>query len=209
MKLLSIVVLTCVTTTYVVSQDNPYKNIVNEITVSLNKTILNSEGEIGKVGTGIGVYHVFNDSGWIQPTVGLEYNYTSQFNAHMIENHFSYSSDMTYHLHYFSMPLVCRFSFGKKYKLFIDPGIFLDNDIRASRRKGYLYDPFEVVLKKVNQSVSLNRIFGLQGGVGFCFPTGKQNLIVKYDVKLPLGDSAEYRESLWNFYWRVSVGIHF
>lgn len=200
--------LFCFTTVSSLAQQNAYKNIVNELSASLNQSIVNRAGDYGKYGAGIGVYHVFNDSGWIQPLVGLEYNYSSQFNAYATESHFTYAQDMTYQLHYFSIPLVCRFILGKKYKLFFDPGVYLDNDIKV-RRTGFLYNNFELNSKKVNENVSANRVFGFQIGLGTGITFRKKTLFVKCDIKFPFGESAGNYESINNFYWRISLGIHF
>lgn len=185
----------------------------NEVSISVNRTVLANDNTTDLFGCGIGLTRVvFNRRGFFLVS-GLEYNFTRQLKDRTYEGHFARAEDVTYSLHFLTIPLTLRYELGRRVRFFLETGGFLDLMLHSSRSGtwcSYLpvsgapltFDrrPFEQ-----NAGVS-NPNYGFLAGLGIRIPVEQKGyLVVKSDYRLGFNELST-DEDIHNCYVRFSVG---
>lgn len=188
---------------------------INEFQISLNRTNFPDKNTEGRYGFGFGAYHSFLPDKKTNLVFGLEFNRTSQFKKVMPEGPFSHTTDLTYNLNCFSIPVGLRFNFGSKIKFFIETGGFADIVI-SSKRTGTMHTrfPFEnngifyiYSDSKIDEEVVLSNFVGISVGLGLRIPISRFELILKPDYKFVLNKSYPYPYDILNNCFRINVGV--
>ncbi len=212
----SIFILSLLSITHVFGQKQADSSIFfNEFCVSANYTNLSDDNTVNGFGFGLGAYRSFFTEKMVDLTIGLEFNHTSQTKKSMYEGHFTSSTNVTYNLNNISIPLAIRITVGKNIKTFIDPGIFIDANVYANR-KGIMHaytfnqnnqpELQEFSFKeKVTGIDDLN--YGPSLGIGLKIPCNHHELIIRTDYKMGLNKLYDYHNSIYNEYFRLSIGV--
>jgi len=186
----------------------------NEFTVSINRTAINDNNTENRSGFGAGIYHSSSDRKKVNFVFGFEYNRTSQFKEGMPESRWAHSSNVTLYINTISVPLSARVNFGKATKAFVEAGFYLEFNGKA-KKEGTMsgFSPnedltgiieYEYDYSKKSDIKTLN--FGPSLGVGLKIPLGKHKIIVKADYKYGVKNLSQYRSTILNRYFRLSMG---
>jgi len=185
----------------------------DEASISFNRTILQDENTENRNGFGLGVYHSFFAKKTVNLTFGLEYNRTNQFKGYMYEGHYAHATDLTYHLNMASFPVGVRFNIGYYFKVFIEAGAYADMMIKSTRKgimHTYLPDENNQIVYKdypIDEKADLSSVIGVYTGLGVRIPFSAFELVIKSDYRYGLNDLYSYMDSIYNTYWRISLGI--
>jgi len=183
-----------------------------EITISINQTTVGFKYD--KPGFGIGAYNAFFNQKRCNLLVGLEFNWNGQFRK---EKGKGYEYRYVDTKNYFSIPIYFRVNFGKKYKFFIEPGIFFD-PVVFGRVKSYHKESTSGTNYKSNEVKLYNPDFGISGGVGMRIPIKQYEILLKCDYRYGLRKIFDFSTtnkyfnqfptiSLYNQYFRFTVGF--
>lgn len=185
----------------------------DEFQISLNRTNLQNNNTEDRYGFGFGAYHSFMPNKRINLVFGLEYNRTSQFKKSMYEGHYAHTTDLTYNLNCFSVPIGFRFNIGSKTKLFLETGGFADLVIN-SNRTGTMHtnlpdenNQIKYTETEIDEKAKLSSSIGLYMGIGVWIPISKFELIVKPDYKFAMNKLYSYQDDIFNRYFRINVGL--
>lgn len=168
-------------------ESNKTTSIINEIDISINRSMLRGENFKNKIGAGVGIYHIHFERKRINMIVGVEYNWSGiMIKTIMDGSHYSFKENVNYNLHKFSFPIGIQTNIGEKIRFIFQLGGFLDVPF-LSYARGFetLYYPipedkpklFET--KRVMKGVDL----GVYGGMGVLIPISKHNVIIKLIYK--------------------------
>jgi len=174
---------------------------------------MKDENTENRNGFGLGVYHSFFSKSMVNLTFGLEYNRTNQFKKYMYEGHYAHTSDITYNLNMVSFPVVVRLNVGNNIKILVEGGAYADVMIKSTR-KGVLHTYFpdennQIVYedKPIDEKADLSSAIGAYTGLGVRIPVSSFEVIIKGDYKFGLQELYSYKDSIYNTYWRISIGI--
>lgn len=199
-------------TTYSYSQKktNPY--FFNELSFSVNRTMVDNGNYTGKIGFGVGLYSTWLDSTWINLVTGISYNNTNQFQKDVFSgSKFTTIKDVDYSLHSFSVPFITRFNIGKKTKLFFETGIFAEINVFGILNGTFYYYPppftqaSEIRRKESFSPSTFNS--GFIGGIGTSIPINKIRILIKADYQFGIFSVEAIENGLLNRYVRFSVGL--
>jgi hypothetical protein len=192
---------------------------LDEVTVSGNRTFMQSDYREGRYGFGAGIYHAFLKEHRLNILLGLEYNRTGQFFDYIYNGRFSHHEDVTYHFNNLAVPLGLRVSLGRKTKFFIEGGGYADIPLytKAQGRYYYSYPVFnEDTVYMVSGQGEFNEksesasSVGIYFGGGVIIPSSKVSWIIKSDYKYGLtailNDGYLSSDSR---YLRLMVGVRF
>lgn len=114
--------------------------LIDDIRFSLNLSSSES-GDIGnQLGFGIGVYHTFSPEKKFNTILGVEFNRNNQVISYMHEEDNSYATDVKFHTSALSLLAVSRYSIGRRTKVFVEAGVFLEY-VRSLGRSGTMHSP--------------------------------------------------------------------
>ncbi|MBE9468090.1 MAG: hypothetical protein IMY72_07190 [Bacteroidetes bacterium] len=189
-------------------------NEFDEFNVSINKTNLEDNNTNDGFDFGIGAYHTFLSDKNVNILFGFEFNRTKQFKEYMYEGHFANSSDLTYFINSISIPVTARFNMGRHVKIFCETGAFLDIHPGA-RRKGIMHtylpnDNNQVEYKEFefDERANISSInYGISIGIGINVPVSKFNLIIKPEYKFGIKTLYDYKDQIFNRYFRIIIGL--
>lgn len=196
------------------TQVNSNKYFFNEFSVSINRTELMNNNTENRFGFGIGAYRSFMPEKLISIIFGFEFNRTNQFKKSLYESHFANSMDITYHLNSLSIPLNSRINFGRRIKLFIETGIFLDLYI-SKIRDGVMYTyeinkqnqiEYKVFNFKGDANI-LNFNYGPSIGMGLMIPLSKYKINLLVEYKSGLRTLYDYRDHIKNKYLQLKLNF--
>ena len=203
-------ILILINGTYGKDSNDPF---FNEFQFSVNRTTLRNENTQDRYGFGFGVYHSFMSKKMVNIIFGIEYNRTSQFKKYMYEGHFAHSTDVTYNLNCFSIPLGLRLNIGSKTKVFIETGGFADIVIYSHKSGTYhSYQPGEnnninYFEKKIEGNAGLSNSVGVYIGLGVRIPISRFELIIKPEYKYGIYKLYSYQDVILNRYFRINIGL--
>ena len=185
--------------------------IFNEFCLSINTTYLADGNTENRYGFGIAAYHTFFAHEIMNVISGIEYNRTSLFKKNIREDHLSRSTNLTYYLNDISIPIELRVNFGKKIKIFIESGLFLDCNIGA-KRKGtkHTYYPYQGDnIENKTFNIGIRRFnYGPVYGIGVKIPVRKFELVIKTDYKIGWEVLYDYEaDQIINRYIRIMIGL--
>lgn len=186
----------------------------NELSVSINRTVLKDNNTNDGFCFGIATYHNFLSEKRANLILGIEYNRTSQFKKIIYESHFSNSSDLKYFINSLSIPFNLRVIFGNKVKFFLGTGIFVDLNIGA-KRNGTMHtylpnqnNQIEYKEFEFEEKVRISAVnYGFSIGVGIHVPISKFRLIINPEYKYGVNELYDGRNELFNKYIRIMLGI--
>jgi len=211
MRILFVLAILFFSLNSVFSQKKSNPLFFNEITLSVNRTMIDNSNSEGKFGFGAGLYRTWMDSSWFNLVTGISYNKTSQFrNSAFIGSHFSSVSDITFNIHSVSIPVLLRFNVGQKTKLFFEIGQFLEFDIAGNSHATYTTQlPYSASTTiTIKEKLSLTPINGgFIGGIGTNIPIGKIRLLIKADYQFAFAGHHFGEETILNRYVRLSIGL--
>jgi hypothetical protein len=192
---------------------------LDEITVSGNYTLKGNYDSEGRFGFGAGIYHIFLKDHMFNVLLGIEYNRTTQFFSYLTVSGWDWYEDATFHFNYLSFPLEARIKFGRKAKLFLEGGGYLDFPLYSHVEGTYHYrviimdttdipDPGFV---KIDEKYESYASAGVILGAGIIIPFSHINLIVKSDYKFGHSyfDFYDGDDRWTSQYIRLSAGIRF
>jgi hypothetical protein len=192
--------------------------IINEYSVSVNRTVVCNYKTRDRVGFGIGIYHTFIPKKRINVTMGLEFNRTSQFIKYEYRGHYANATNITYNLNSLSFPVEVRYNIGNKIRWFFAAGVFFDVTVGGdSRGTITVYSPLDsmsTITSKDFKSKQTNGgilDIGLSCGTGLKIPIYKHELIIKPDFKYGLRSFGNnYDEPLISSrYIRLMIGFRY
>ncbi len=189
--------------------------LFNEFSISVNRTDLGKYSSNNKTGFGFSTLFTARSAKRINILFGIEYNNTKYYANLIGISHFSYVSDATYSINTLSIPFFLRTNFGKKIKLFVELGGFLDfNLFCSSRGVEHTYYPNnnnQIKYSERNYYAVSSSVtgfnFGPSLGVGINIPISKYSFILKTDYKLGIRELFIERTSLYNQYIRLIIGV--
>lgn len=193
-----------------VSGQSAQKYFFNEVSASLNRTLVEDDNTQDRFGMGLGIYHSILPAKGVLIKFGIEYNRTSQFKKFMSGGHYYHSKDVTYSMNNLSIPVTAGIIFGKNTKFFIEPGFFVDLNMGTSMR-GIMYtflprqNPTENKFNKKADFANLN--LGPSFGLGFKVPISKYELTLKTEYKLGMRVLNSAYEQITNRYFRMMIGL--
>lgn len=89
--------------------------LIHDIAYSINMTNIDDDNTDKALGPGIGVYHFFFLDKNFDLRTGLEFNATHQKKKLLYNGHSGGYSDLSIFFHSISIPLLGRYTMGKKY----------------------------------------------------------------------------------------------
>ena len=197
----------------VFGQQDDLSDIVNEIDVSVNRTLSTRHSEYSEqFGFGVGAKHIFMKSKKLNLVTGMEYNLNRFQIDHLYDGHWSYLTDVRHTLHNLSIPLYVRWNFGKKINFFVEAGGFIDLIIDG-KRSGTRHTASsnltgEAVSDFEDEGAVYSTIsYGASMGFGVSFPLEGCRIFIKPDCKLGLVDLNYYPPSVINSSLRINLGI--
>ena len=182
---------------------------LNEFSLSLNRTTVSDENTQDRFGFGVGIYYAFFNQKRCNLVTGLEYNRNVQYKKHMYGGRFKSYSNITCVMDYIGLPVYFRVNMGQKLKFFVETGAFFDF-IAMGKIKGEYETYLPYTNKRTgtfNHSESWMVNFGVSGGVGLRIPIQKYEILLKGDYKWGMRDIYGYHDSIYNRYWRFTVGF--
>lgn len=193
-----------------IGQNDKSPLFFNELTISVNRTFVEDENTMDRFGFGIGVFRSWVDSSWFNVLMGISYNKTSQLKFEVYNGRYSHISDVTYNLHSITVPLIARLNIGNSAKFFVEPGVFMELVVGASRE-----GTFHTAISGQDYTTSVHKerinLSGLNGGyllgLGSIVPVKKHELIFKLEYQSAIKFLEDNQESIFNRYARISVGI--
>lgn len=211
MSTLALVLFTMLMTSMAFGQGSTV--FLNEVSISVNRTVVGDDNTNDLFGCGIGLSRVvFNRRNFFL-NAGLEYNFTRQRKDRTYEGRFAHAEQVTYDLHFLTVPLTVRYDMGKKVRFFIEAGGFVDFMVH-SWRKGTIY----LRLPGSGGQLSYDsRPFGSRAGVsdpnygclaglGLRIPMAQQGyIVIKTDYRIGF-NSLLHDAEIHNRYVRLSVG---
>ena len=187
--------------------------LLNEFTLSANRTRVADINTENRSGFGFGAYHVFFPGNANNIILGLEYNQVRFLKKSLYAGHFTEKIDFTYKSHFLSIPLGVRLNTGTSTKLFIEAGGFADIPVR-SRRKGMViatrpYHPGDKLPgpRESEEKARLGPSVGVYAGFGVCIPVSNSWLIIKPEYKYGFNNIHDSPGSLYCRYFRIAIGL--
>lgn len=185
---------------------------LNEITVSLNYTLMSGGENQGKPGFGVAGYHQFSQDKTLNLVLGLEYNLTRFFINSLYGGHYYSLHDLDYTTHSISFPVGFRIYLDSLNRFFLEPGLYADLMI-AGKVKGYqtTYLQHGIVKSKtveMEEQANLNSTGGLFMAIGMLVQLWGMDIILKPEIKVGM-PIFEHQETLYNNYIRLGIGLKF
>ena len=222
MKKIILISLICLFTKNLFAQNDSVKSlleIINEYSVSVNRTVVCDYNTRDRVGFGFGLYHSFFSKKRINLTMGLEFNRTGQFKKQEYNGHFSYATDITYNINSLSFPVEMRYNIGKKIRWFFAVGAFFEVTV-GGNNKGTLhsYSLHDSTFTLTIEDYKYKNIgggivdLGFSCGTGLKIPVSKHKLIIKPDFKYGLktfGNNYYYNPIISSRYIRLIIGFRY
>lgn len=184
----------------------------NEFTASINMTMVQDGNTNNGVGGGFGVYRSWRNDKMINIVHGIEYNYSAQTKERVYEgSSYAYYDDIHFRMHNISVPLLVRFTFGERTKLFLETGGFMEFAVGSTRKGIYKTNdadglPWDM---PVNEEANLKYFnYGFSAGMGTRIPVKGVDLLLKVDYKFGIPDLYTYDEKVFNRYLRFSFGVN-
>jgi hypothetical protein len=184
----------------------------NEFTASINMTTVQNDNTSNGIGGGLGIYRSWRNNKIVNIVHGLEYNYSSQTKDRVYEgSSYAYYDNVKYKMHNISVPVLVRFSFGEKTKLFVETGGFMEFGLGSKREGVYKTTnqdgaPLDINVKEDANLKYFN--YGFSAGFGARIPVSKVDLLIKLDYKFGIPDLYTYDEKIYNRYLRLSFGVN-
>lgn len=184
----------------------------NEFTGSVNFTTVSNSNTSNAIGGGLGVYRVWRNDKIVNIVHGFEYNYSSQTKAKVYEgSQWAYYENVKYNMHNISIPVMARFTFGERTKLFAEAGMFMEFGLGSKRVGDYRTndadgDELVVPIKEEANIKYFN--YGPSLGFGTRIPVKGVDLLIKLDYKFGIPDLYKYDENIYNRYLRFSFGVN-
>lgn len=188
---------------------NSKRYLIDEYTLSVNRTLIQNSNTENRSGFGFGIYHLFLRHDILNLIAGLELNQTTQVQEYISEHHFSHWTDVKYTTNCISIPYGLRLNFDRKPKIFIESGGYIDMVFDSKQEGTYHYYP--PVIKREdylrNMDLELKNTVGLYLGVGIKIPVSKYLMIIKINYKHGLNPLYADPENIYNRYLNLTVGI--
>ncbi len=194
---------------------NDSSHFFNELSISGNYTLSEDLKSFVKPGFGLGIYHAHEFKNYFAIVGGLEYNMTKQWLDWGVGSSHYYERDVTYSFNYTSIPLLFRFSAGKKFKLFIESGGILDLFIiTKTSGKAYSVTPDGRTMLDGDQFSRWNDFkianYGFNAGIGFQIPCKGFAIIIKNAfIYEPEPLITVERKDLYSRYVKISILFRF
>jgi len=188
--------------------------IFDEISISVNRTLLKSVGTNNRIGVGFEATHTFFPESRLNLMLGVGNNYTGLYKSMFITSRFSHYSNATFHIIALSTPLGLRLNIGSKRKVFLESGAFTDI-VLFSKVKGIKTvsvpsgNTISFTKKEVFQRVGLSSYWGLYLGIGLRVPLFGYDFIIKPEYKLGASPLHSYYENVNNRYIRINLVLKF
>lgn len=185
----------------------------DEASISFNRTNLEDDNTENRNGVGLGLYHSFFAKKTVNLIFGIEYNRTNQFKKIMYQGHYVYETDLIYNLNMVSFPVGVRLNAGNKVKVFFEAGAYADVMIKSTKKgtkHTYFPDANNQVVHKmypIDEKADLSSVIGAYAGLGVRIPVSSFEVIVKSDYKYGFQDIYSNINSIYNTYWRISIGV--
>lgn len=195
------------------SQGSARPVFFNEASISVNRTLVANDNTTDLFGCGIGLSRVVLNRKGFFLNAGLEYNFTRQKKDRTYEGHFAHAEDVTYDLHFLTVPLTVRYDLGRKVRFFLEAGGFLDLMLHSWRRgTWYSYLPGSGGMPEYNSRFFegnagvTNPNYGILAGLGIRIPVEEKGyVVVRSDYRLGFNVLSK-DEDIRNRYVRLSVG---
>lgn len=195
-----------------VDNNLPLKDSLNnEFIISMNWSKPTESFTTDNLGFGLGAHHLFLSHHTLNLIVGIEYNFTSQFNMYIYEGPNTRTVNRTYYFNSLSFPLGLRVNIGKKNTFFIETGFFGDVLI-TSRQKGtkksQYYDEDNNLITQTaeyNRDANLSSYVGIYLAMGFKISTSKFDLIIKPEARAGINELNQV--GVHSSYIRLAFGI--
>ena len=186
---------------------------INEFKLAINRTNIQDSYSENLFGFGLGVYHVFLQNKKVNLVTGLEYNRTNQLKKSIYDGHFAHKTNVTFNINCISIPMTARINFGRKIKIFLNTGLFIDLSI-GGREKGTMKtyftnenDQLESRVFQYSQKSRLGSNYGFILGVGIDIPLYKYRIIVEPDYKFGMRNIYQEMDEIRNRYFRINIGL--
>ena len=213
MKIRALIILMLLGSAHAMGARNDSSFIFNEFCLSVNRSNVRDDNAGNRVGFGFGIYRCFLSEKTVNIITGLEFNLTSLFRNKLYESHFSQATDVSIHISSLSLPLSARVNFGRKLKIFIEAGAFLDLNVGAYEKgimHTYAPDFNNTILyteSKFHRKTQVNSLnYGPCVGAGLKVPFLKHEMLIKADFKAWLHPSNGFRFVSTFQYFRVIIG---
>ncbi|MCB0478459.1 MAG: PorT family protein [Crocinitomicaceae bacterium] len=184
----------------------------NEFSASVNMTMVQNENTSPGVGGGVGIYRVWRNDKMVNIINGVEYNYSAFTKDKVYEGStYAYYDNVHYRMHNISIPVLVRFTFGERTKLFAETGGFMDFTVGANRKGVYKTTtdegtPLDIA---VHENANLRYFnYGFSAGIGARIPVKGIDLLIKVDYKFGIRDLYKFDEKFHNRYLRLSFGVN-
>lgn len=205
----------------VISQEKEKKDVeeiphvdifFNEFTASLNMTMVQNSNTSSGIGGGFGIYRSWRNDKIVNIVHGLEYNYSAQTKDRVYEgSSYAFYNDIHYRMHNISVPVLVRFTFGERVKLFAETGGFMEFGLGSKRKGVYKTTDADGLPTNLNvhEEANLNYFnYGFSAGVGTRIPVRGIDLLIKIDYKFGVRDLYRFDEKVYNRYLRFSFGVN-
>jgi hypothetical protein len=157
------------------------------------------------------LYRSFLKSKFYNPIVGIDYNLNTQQKENIIESKVRFTN-LNYQLHYLTLPVGMRFLIGKKVKLIISSGVYLDIllSARYSGKKHYR-NP----VNNIEQSEDFSNIKlparslnpGVFAGLGIVVPIKSIQIIFFSEYRFGILTIQTDNTPFYNRFVRFGIGI--
>lgn len=169
--------------------EGKFPPIFNEFTVSTNLSLFpKTSSDEGRVGFGVGMYHVWFEPKRVNLVAGVSYNMYSKYSelgSPFGNQSMTKLSNMKSQLHLFSFSVASRFNLDRSKNFFVDLGIFTDYHSHMVSRG---FEEKTHYRKYINDRVDPFFSVGGTCGIGYKIPLKKNGLIVR----------SYYHHSIWN-----------
>ncbi|MFA8449385.1 MAG: outer membrane beta-barrel protein [Bacteroidales bacterium] len=217
MKKISISILLFLATILVIpnnlkAQEKKAKFITPELYVSLVKAVV-SEGEQNYLGYNTSLYASFNFTKSFSLVSGL--SYTKQRTEESFSHGHFASSDVELRAGYFSIPLMCRYTVGKKVRFFLDLGV-MGSYVNSAKEIGTIhssvYNGMQTVYgeTKIDRSIDVNEYHIMPtAGVGVKVALKKIDLIARTSYQTSLKELVGNMSPAYinNFQFSLGIGL--
>ena len=183
--------------------------LFDEVSFSLNKTIISGNSLKDSYGFGLGASLLLDLDKKLKVVTGVEYNRTRQFVNLLYFTHFSSYYDVSCSVNGISVPIGIRYNLGSKSAFFIESGIFSDL-ILFTTEKGMLstFLPDKPgTNRKVTDRRGISCSYGIYTAAGIVIPVSHFKLLVKPEFKLGLREIYPNSDELINRYFKVNFGL--
>ena len=185
------------------------KHIIDEFTISANRSALQDDNSENRFGFGLGIYHAFLRDEKLDLITGIEFNHTNQLQKYVYQHHFSHWTDVNYTTNSISIPYGLRLNLYKNMKIFIESGGYIDLIVNSKQEGTFHYYPPMILREEYlrNMDLELQNTVGIYFGLGLKIPVYKRLMIIKANYKHGLIPLYSEPENIFNRYFSLHVGI--